>query len=85
MQILDGQLVSQATKEELKLKVSQLRTEGKKLPHLAAVLVGAGIVVVFAKNSLQKKFHDLEHAEQYLGIASAMIVVVLGILILVKK
>jgi methylenetetrahydrofolate dehydrogenase (NADP+)/methenyltetrahydrofolate cyclohydrolase len=41
MQILDGQLVSQATKEELKLKVSQLRTEGKKLPHLAAVLVGS--------------------------------------------
>jgi methylenetetrahydrofolate dehydrogenase (NADP+)/methenyltetrahydrofolate cyclohydrolase len=41
MQILDGQLVSQATKEELKMKVSQLRTEGKKLPHLAAVLVGS--------------------------------------------
>lgn len=40
MQILDGQLVSQATKDELKLKVSQLRTEGKKIPHLAAVLVG---------------------------------------------
>jgi methylenetetrahydrofolate dehydrogenase (NADP+)/methenyltetrahydrofolate cyclohydrolase len=41
MQILDGQLVSQATKDELKLKVSQLRTEGKKIPHLAAVLVGS--------------------------------------------
>ena len=40
MQILDGQLVSQATKDELKLNVSQLRTEGKKIPHLAAVLVG---------------------------------------------
>ncbi|MBO9561308.1 MAG: bifunctional methylenetetrahydrofolate dehydrogenase/methenyltetrahydrofolate cyclohydrolase FolD [Niastella sp.] len=40
MQILDGQLVSQATKEELKLNVGQLRTEGKKIPHLAAVLVG---------------------------------------------
>lgn len=41
MQILDGQLVSQATKDELKIKVSQLRTEGKKIPHLAAVLVGS--------------------------------------------
>lgn len=41
MQILDGQLVSQATKDELKLNVSQLRTEGKKIPHLAAVLVGS--------------------------------------------
>lgn len=40
MQILDGQLVSQATKDELKLNVSQLRLEGKKIPHLAAVLVG---------------------------------------------
>jgi methylenetetrahydrofolate dehydrogenase (NADP+)/methenyltetrahydrofolate cyclohydrolase len=40
MKILDGQLVSQATKDELKLKVAQLVTEGKKVPHLAAVLVG---------------------------------------------
>lgn len=40
MQILDGQLVSQAIKDELKLKVAQLIVEGKKLPHLAAVLVG---------------------------------------------
>lgn len=41
MQILDGQLVSGATKDELKLKVAQLVTEGKKIPHLAAVLVGS--------------------------------------------
>lgn len=41
MEILDGKLVSQATKDELKLKVGQLRTEGKKIPHLAAVLVGS--------------------------------------------
>lgn len=41
MQILDGQLVSQATKDELRLNVGQLRTEGKKIPHLAAVLVGS--------------------------------------------
>lgn len=40
MQILDGKLVSQATKDELRLNVGQLRTEGKKIPHLAAVLVG---------------------------------------------
>lgn len=40
MQILDGNLVSQATKEELKIKVAQLVIEGKKVPHLAAVLVG---------------------------------------------
>lgn len=40
MKILDGQLVSQATKDELKIKVAQLVVEGKKVPHLAAVLVG---------------------------------------------
>jgi len=40
MEILDGQLVSQATRDELKIKVAQLFIEGKKIPHLAAVLVG---------------------------------------------
>jgi methylenetetrahydrofolate dehydrogenase (NADP+)/methenyltetrahydrofolate cyclohydrolase len=40
MQILDGQLVSQATRNELKMKVAQLQAEGKKIPHLAAILVG---------------------------------------------
>ncbi len=40
MQILDGQLVSGAVKEELTIKVAQLVAEGKKVPHLAAVLVG---------------------------------------------
>jgi methylenetetrahydrofolate dehydrogenase (NADP+) / methenyltetrahydrofolate cyclohydrolase len=40
MQILDGQLVSKAIKEELKMKVAQLTIEGKKIPHLAAVLLG---------------------------------------------
>lgn len=40
MKILDGKLVSQAIKDELKIQVAQLRTEGKKIPHLAAVLVG---------------------------------------------
>ncbi|QEC40468.1 bifunctional methylenetetrahydrofolate dehydrogenase/methenyltetrahydrofolate cyclohydrolase FolD [Pseudobacter ginsenosidimutans] len=41
MQILDGQVVSQATKDELKMKVGQLTAAGKKVPHLAAVLVGS--------------------------------------------
>lgn len=40
MEILDGQLVSQAIKDELKIKVAQLISEGKKVPHLAAILVG---------------------------------------------
>src|ERR1700710_3062387 len=40
MQILDGQLVSRTIKESLKLNVAAMLAEGKKIPHLAAVLVG---------------------------------------------
>ena len=41
MQILDGKLVSQAVKDELKEKVFILKKENRKMPHLAAVLVGS--------------------------------------------
>lgn len=40
MELLDGQLVSRTMKETIRLKVAQLTAEGKKTPHLAAVLVG---------------------------------------------
>src|SRR5688500_7627891 len=40
MQLLDGKLVAQTVKDDLKLKVSQLKKEGRKIPHLAALLVG---------------------------------------------
>ena len=40
MKILDGQLVSQAIKEDLKIKVAELIQQKQKIPHLAAVLVG---------------------------------------------
>jgi methylenetetrahydrofolate dehydrogenase (NADP+) / methenyltetrahydrofolate cyclohydrolase len=40
MQILDGLLVSRTIKERLKLDTAALVAEGKKIPHLAAVLVG---------------------------------------------
>lgn len=40
MQILDGKKAAQAIKDELKLDVAQLAVEGKKIPHLAAILVG---------------------------------------------
>src|SRR5580698_4970941 len=40
MKILDGQLASQHIKDSIKLKVAQSLSEGKKTPHLAAVLVG---------------------------------------------
>jgi methylenetetrahydrofolate dehydrogenase (NADP+) / methenyltetrahydrofolate cyclohydrolase len=40
MKIMDGQVVSQATKDDLKLKVAEQVQQSKKVPHLAAVLVG---------------------------------------------
>ncbi|MCX6314747.1 MAG: bifunctional 5,10-methylene-tetrahydrofolate dehydrogenase/5,10-methylene-tetrahydrofolate cyclohydrolase [Sphingobacteriales bacterium] len=40
MQILDGKIVSQAVKDDLIKKLVLHHAEGKKTPHLAAVLVG---------------------------------------------
>lgn len=40
MQLLEGKVASAAIKEDLKNKISSLISEGKKIPHLAAVLVG---------------------------------------------
>jgi methylenetetrahydrofolate dehydrogenase (NADP+) / methenyltetrahydrofolate cyclohydrolase len=40
MQILDGKIVSQSVKDELKTKTALLKAAGKKTPHLAAILIG---------------------------------------------
>lgn len=40
MQILDGKKAAQAIKDELRIDVAYLVAEGKKIPHLAAILVG---------------------------------------------
>jgi methylenetetrahydrofolate dehydrogenase (NADP+)/methenyltetrahydrofolate cyclohydrolase len=40
MQILDGKKAAQAIKDQLKLDTAQLAVEGKKLPHMVAVLIG---------------------------------------------
>lgn len=40
MIILDGKLVSQSVKQSLTAKTQVLLSEGKKVPHLAAILVG---------------------------------------------
>lgn len=40
MQILDGKIVSQSVKDQLKTKTDLLRAEGKRVPHLAAILIG---------------------------------------------
>ena len=40
MQILDGKKASQSIKDQLAIEVAQRANEGKKVPHLAAILVG---------------------------------------------
>lgn len=40
MQILDGKLVAQAIKDQIKESVFVIRAKGKRAPHLAAILVG---------------------------------------------
>ena len=40
MNLLDGKLAAEAVKEELKLQVAERAAAGKKIPHLAADLVG---------------------------------------------
>lgn len=40
MQILDGKLVSKAIKDQIAVQVAELKAQGKKIPHLAAILVG---------------------------------------------
>jgi methylenetetrahydrofolate dehydrogenase (NADP+)/methenyltetrahydrofolate cyclohydrolase len=40
MQILNGKEAAQAIRDSLKLETAQLATQGKPVPHLAAVLVG---------------------------------------------
>lgn len=41
MKILDGKVAAAAIKENLKNKISALQDQKKKLPHLAAVLIGS--------------------------------------------
>lgn len=41
MEILDGKKVSNDIKDEIAVEVSQMKERGEKVPHLAAVLVGA--------------------------------------------
>ena len=40
MKLLDGKLVSQAVKDKLKVQTAERAADGKKMPHLAAILIG---------------------------------------------
>ena len=40
MQLIDGRKIANELKQEIALEVQQMRAEGKKVPHLATILVG---------------------------------------------
>ncbi|MBC6994058.1 bifunctional methylenetetrahydrofolate dehydrogenase/methenyltetrahydrofolate cyclohydrolase FolD [Neolewinella lacunae] len=54
MQVLDGKALAETIKEELRQEVDQIRLAGGKIPHLAAVLVGADPASeVYVRNKVQ--------------------------------
>lgn len=59
MQILDGKLVSQAVKEDLKNKTDILIKGNKKVPHLAAILIGNNGASETYVASKIKNCHDI--------------------------
>ena len=40
MKIIDGKMISNLIKQEIKSEVDQIIKNGERVPHLAAVLVG---------------------------------------------
>jgi methylenetetrahydrofolate dehydrogenase (NADP+)/methenyltetrahydrofolate cyclohydrolase len=66
MVLLDGKKTSKDIKEELKLKVDQLKADGKKVPHLAAILVGEDGASLTYVNAKVK-------ACEYVGFESSLI------------
>lgn len=65
MQLLEGKVASSAIKEDLKEKISALSKQGKKLPHLVAILVGADTASETYVNSKVKNCKEV-------GITSSM-------------
>lgn len=59
MQILDGNIVSQHLRKQIQEEIAQRKVHGKKIPHLAAILVGsdgASMTYVAAK---EKDCHEV--------------------------
>lgn len=66
MQLLDGKITSDQIKEELKSKVEVIKSNGGKIPHLAAVLVGDSGAAVTYVNAKVK-------ACEYVGYKSTLV------------
>jgi methylenetetrahydrofolate dehydrogenase (NADP+)/methenyltetrahydrofolate cyclohydrolase len=59
MQLLDGKTVAQQSREEIKAKVSEFRAEGRRAPHLAAILVGEHAPSQTYVNQKVKDCHEI--------------------------
>lgn len=59
MQLLDGNKVSQLLREEIKNEVNTLRQAGKKVPHLAAILVGSDGASMTYVGAKEKDCHEV--------------------------
>tara|TARA_B100000809_G_scaffold188013_1_gene186366 strand:- start:429 stop:1301 length:873 start_codon:yes stop_codon:yes gene_type:complete len=66
MVLLDGKKTSNDIKEELKIKVDKLKANGKRVPHLAAILVGENGASLTYVNAKVK-------ACEYVGFESSLI------------
>ncbi|MBX7205820.1 MAG: bifunctional 5,10-methylene-tetrahydrofolate dehydrogenase/5,10-methylene-tetrahydrofolate cyclohydrolase [Bacteroidia bacterium] len=58
-QILDGNKTAKLLKEEIKTEVQKLKAEGKKTPHLAAILVGSNGASMTYVNAKEKDCHEV--------------------------
>lgn len=58
-QILDGNKTAKLLKEEIKTEVQKLKVEGKKTPHLAAILVGSNGASMTYVNAKEKDCHEV--------------------------
>jgi len=54
MELIDGKLLSKQIKEEISREVAEIKEDGRKVPHLAAVLIGANPASQFYVKSKTK-------------------------------
>lgn len=59
MQLLEGKVAASAIKEDLKEKISALTARGKRMPHLAAILVGNNTASETYVNSKVKSCNEV--------------------------
>ncbi len=72
MQVLNGNEVSKALKVQIKEKVDALRASGKKVPHLAAILVGSDGASMTYVGAKEKDCHEVGFESTVLRFDASM-------------